>query len=75
MKVYMNRKQAEQIIIAMMTVFGSGDEESLKIVQRINNVLLYQCKQDKSHYDRKIERVKVAPVVEMADTRDLKSFG
>lgn len=63
MKVYMNRRQAEQIVIAMMATFGSKDEDSLLVIQRINNVLLYQCKNDKSHYDKKnnkVEKVKVS---------------
>ena len=58
MKVYMTRRQAEQIIVALMTVFGSQDEDSLKVIRNINNVLLYQCKKDKSHYVKKIEQIK-----------------
>lgn len=56
----MTRRQAEQIIVALMTVFGSQDEDSLKVIKNINNVLLYQCKRDKSHFDKKVEHIKVS---------------
>lgn len=58
MRVYINRRQAEQVIVALMTVFGSQDEDSLKTIKNINNVLLLQCKRDKTHFNRKIEKVK-----------------
>lgn len=54
MRIYTSRKQAEQIIVALMTTFGSQDEESLKLIQTINNALLLQCKYDKSHYNSNI---------------------
>ena len=61
MRVYMTRHQAEQVIVALMTVFGSQDEDSLKTIniKNINNVLLLQCKRDKSHFNKRIEKMKV----------------
>ena len=59
MRVYINRRQAEQVIVALMTVFGSQDEDSLKTIKNINNVLLLQCKRDKTHFNKEIEKMKV----------------
>lgn len=59
MRVYMTRRQAEQVIVALMTVFGSQDEDSLKTIKNINNVLLLQCKRDKSHFNKRMEKMKV----------------
>ena len=55
----MTRRQAEQVIVALMTVFGSQDEDSLKTIKNINNVLLLQCKRDKSHFNKRMEKMKV----------------
>ena len=59
MRVYMTRRQAEQVIVALMTVFGSQDEDSLKTIKNINNVLIIQCKRDKSHFNKRMEKMKV----------------
>lgn len=50
MRLYLNRRQSEQIIIALMETYGSKDLSSLEIIDRLNKVLISQCKNDKSHY-------------------------
>ena len=50
MRLYLNRKQSEQIIIALMETYGSKDLNALEIIDRLNKVLISQCKYDKSHY-------------------------
>ena len=50
MRLYLNRRQSEQIIIALMETYGSKDLNALEIIDRLNKVLLSQCKADKAHY-------------------------
>lgn len=51
MRLYLTRKQCEQVIIALMKTYGSRDIDSLKTISLINKTLLLQCERDKSHYD------------------------
>ena len=56
MVLYLNRRQSEQIIIALMETYGSKDLSALEIVDRLNKVLILQCKHDKSHFDKAIKK-------------------
>lgn len=47
MRIYANRYQSEKIIVALLQVYGSSDEQVLKVIENINKALLYQCKSDK----------------------------
>lgn len=50
MRIFATRRQCEQIVIALMAVFGSQDEDALKTIATINKALLMQCESDKSRY-------------------------
>lgn len=50
MKIFATRRQCEQMVIALMATFGSRDPEALKMIDRINKILILQCENDKSRY-------------------------